>query len=365
VKDQPLAKKIPLEQGTPGKAVTGKIIPARNGKDISLPLGKNVHVASDGATILSDINGQVILTGEKINVEPVYMVDGGVNLKTGNIIFLGTVIINGNVEDGFSVKAAGNIEVNGTVEKAELDAEGDVIVHQGITGKNTGLVRAGRSLWARFIENAFIESGNMVVVSDGIINSQVDADKSIICQGKRASIVGGRLRALEEINAKSLGSPTSGTETICEVGVDPKSKHQLEIMTKKKEEMDKKLEELQRNIQTLLNIKKQRKSLPEAKETQLQELTNERKFLMEDLQKNKEESIRIQEFLASIRTRAKVSASNKVFSGVKILVRDASLEVRTEYKASTFIYDNGLIKVVPYEASSPEAQKVPEGYAAD
>jgi uncharacterized protein (DUF342 family) len=240
-----------------------------------------------------------------------------------------------------------------------------VIVHQGITGKNSGAVRAGRSLWARFIENSFIESGNMVVVSDGIINSQVDADKSITCQGKRGSIVGGRLRALEEINAKSIGSPTSGTETICETGIDPRSKHQLEILIKNKEEMEKKLEELQRNIQTLINIKKQRKALPEAKEMQLQELTNERRFLMEDLQKNKEESIRIQEILAAIRIRGKISASNKVFSGVKILVRDALLEVRTEYKASTFIYENGLIKVVPYEASDAEAQKVPEGYAAD
>jgi uncharacterized protein (DUF342 family) len=32
------------------------------------------------------------------------------------------------VEDGFSVKAAGNNEVKGTVAKAELDAEGDIII---------------------------------------------------------------------------------------------------------------------------------------------------------------------------------------------------------------------------------------------
>jgi uncharacterized protein (DUF342 family) len=175
VENQPLAKKIPPETGTVGRTVTGKVIPAKNGRDTSLPVGKNVHVGDDGATIIADINGQVVVVSGKINVEPVYTVQGDVNLKTGNIIFLGTVIINGNVEDGFSVKAAGNIEVNGTVEKAELDAEGDIIVHQGITGKSGGLVRAGRSIWARFIENAIVEAGNMVVASDGIINSQVDA----------------------------------------------------------------------------------------------------------------------------------------------------------------------------------------------
>jgi uncharacterized protein (DUF342 family) len=365
VESQPLAKKIPPENGVVGRTVTGKVIPAKNGKDIPLSLGKNVHVGDDGATIIADINGQVVLAAGKINVEPVYTVQGDVNLKTGNIIFLGTVIINGNVEDGFSVKASGNIEVNGTVEKAEMDAEGDIIVHQGITGKNSGFVRAGRSLWARFIENAVIESGNMVVVSDGIINSQVDANKRIICRGKRAHIVGGRLRASEEINAKILGSPTSGTETICEVGIDPKSKMQLEKLITGKEEMEKQLEEIQRNLQTLINIKKQRKSLPEDKEAYMRELMDKRQQLAADLNKSNEDMAKLQEFLNTIKTRGKVSASSKVYPGVKILIRDAINDIRTEYRAVTFILEGGLVRVTKYEEPDEEAKRAPDGYSAN
>ena len=365
VENQPLAKKMPPEHGTPGRTVTGKVIPARDGKDINLPLGKNVHVGDDGSTIIADINGQVVITGGKINVEPVYTVQGDVNLKTGNIIFLGTVIINGNVEDGFSVKAAGNIEVNGTVEKAELDAEGDIIVHQGITGKNSGTVRSGRSIWARFIENTNVEAGNMVVVSDGIINSQVSAFKRIICQGKRAHIVGGKLRASEEINAKILGSPTSGTETICEVGVDPKSKTQLESLTAKKAEMDKQLEDIQRNLQTLTNIKKQRKSLPEDKEVFMRELMDKRQVLMGDIRRNIEDTAKVQEFLVSIRTRSKISASAKVYPGVKIVIRDVVNDVRTEYKAVSFILESGLIRVTKYEEPNEELMRAPDGYTAN
>jgi len=365
VKNQPLAKKIAPEKGILGRTVTGKFLPAKDGKDIALPLGKNVHVGDDGATILADINGQVVLVGGKINVEPIYTVQGDVNLKTGNIIFLGTVVINGNVEDGFSVKAAGNIEVNGTVERAELDAEGDIIVHQGVTGKNSGVVRAGNSIWARFIENTIVEAGNMVVVSDGIINSQVDSFKRIICRGKRAHIVGGRLRATEEINAKILGSPTSGTETVCEVGIDPKSKMQLETLVAKKAEMEKQLEEVQLNIQTLINIKKQRKSLPEEKEVFMGELMDKRQALTYDLNKNKEETAKIEEFLDNIKTRGRVSASAKVYPGVKIIIRDAVNEVRTEYKAVTFVLENNLIRVTKYEEPDEETKKAPDGYTAD
>ncbi|QQO08238.1 FapA family protein [Breznakiella homolactica] len=365
VEGQPLARKVEAERGTPGRTVTGKIIPAKNGRDIALPLGKNVHVSDDQNTIIADMNGQVVIIGGKINVEPVYTVQGDVNLKTGNIIFLGTVLITGNVEDGFSVKAAGNIEVHGTVEKAELDAEGDIIVHQGITGKSGGMVRAGRSIWARFIENGIVEAGNMVVVSDGIVNSQVDANKRIICQGKRANIVGGRLRASEEINAKVIGSPMSGTETICEVGYDPKEKEKLDKLGEAKAAAEKQLEEIQLNLQTLINIKKQRKSLPEDKEAYMHELMDKREQIMGDMTKIAKDLEVTQEYLNSLKTRGKVSASSRVYPGVKIVIRDVKEDVRNDYKAVTFILEDSLIRVTKYEEPDEDVKRGPDGYTAD
>ncbi|GHV95128.1 polymerase [Spirochaetia bacterium] len=365
VQNQPLARKLPPEEGVVGRTVTGKVMPAKSGKDIALPVGTNVHVGDDGATIIADINGQVIVANSKINVEPVYTVNGDVNLKTGNIIFLGTVIINGNVEDGFSVKAAGNIEVNGTVAKAELDAEGDIIIHQGINGKSGGSIRSGRSIWARFIENAFVEAGNMVVASDGIINSNVDAFNRIICQGKRAHIMGGRLRAREEINAKVLGNPTSGTETICEVGFDPKSKEELNQLAVEKEAAEKELDDIKLNLQTLINIKKQRKSLPEDKEAYMQELMDRRQVLIGDVKKAEQEILKAQELLSSLKIRGRVSASSKVYPGVKILIRDAKDDVRTEYRAVTFILEDGLIRVIRYEEPGEEVTKGPDGYTTN
>lgn len=365
VANQVLAKKIPPEDGVDGKTLIGKVLPAKAGSDIPLPLGTNVHVGDDGDSILADINGQVIIVSGKVNVEPVYTVEGDVNLKTGNIIFLGTVMINGNVEDGFSVKAAGNIEVKGTVARAELDAEGDIIIYQGINGKGGGMIRAGKSLWSRFIENANVEAGNMVVVTDGIINSQVDAIKSIICMGKRASIMGGRLRAGEEINAKTLGNSTSGTETICEVGFDPKSKIELEKQTAIKESAESELEDLRLDLQTLINTKKQRKSLPEDKEIYLQELMNRREILTSDIEKADKAIAEIQAFMNEIQVRGKICASTKVYPGVKIVIRDVREDVITDYKAVTFILENGLIRVTKYEEPDDLAKKGLDGYSSN
>ena len=365
VQNQVLAVKMPPEDGIDGKTVTGKILPAKSGSDIPLPLGTNVHVGEDGDSIVSDINGQVMVVGGKINVEPVLTIEGDINLKTGNIIFLGTVVITGNVEDGFSVKAAGNIEVKGTVSKAELDAEGDIIIYQGVNGKGGGKIRAGKSLLSRFIENANVESGSMVIAQDGIINSNIDSIKSIVVMGKRASIMGGRLRAGEEINAKVLGNSTSGTETILEVGFDPHSKIELERLFELKTTAEDELDTVKLDMQTLINTKKQRKSLPEDKEAYLQELMERRQVLTEDLKKTQDNIQKVQEYMSDIQVRGRVSASTKVWPGVKILIRDVKEDVRQEYKAVTFVLENGLIRQLRYEEPDELAKKGLDGYSSN
>jgi uncharacterized protein (DUF342 family) len=345
---QILATKKPPEEGMPGRTVTGKSLPAKPGKNIQIEIGKNVKLSDDGMSAIATINGQVLLIAGKINVEPIYTVEGDVNFKTGNILFLGTVIVKGNVEDGFTVKAAGNIEVMGSVGKCVLDAEGEIIVHQGILGKNEGKVRAGSNLVAKFIENARIDVEENVLVSDGIIHSFVDANKRILCQGKRASIVGGRLRAANEIHAKTLGS-VAGTETILEVGIDPKRKEKLSQALRRKEELEKSLEELVRNISTLENLKKVQREFPEDKQKNLSELNDRRSEILRELEETGGMINEINTYLQSIKISGKVSASDRVFPGVKIFIKNESLVVRNEFKNVTFSLENKEIRMIKYE----------------
>jgi uncharacterized protein (DUF342 family) len=354
VEGQSLARKMPAEQGENGRTVTGKLLPAKPGNDIDLPIGKNVKASDDKLSIIASINGQVILTGSKVNVEPVYVVPGDVNLKTGgNVIFLGTVMVKGNVDDGFKVKAAGNIEVLGNVGKCELDAEGDIIVHQGIQGKTGGRVHAGKGVYSKFIENATVEAGDTVMASDGIINSIVLANRRIICQGKRATIVGGHLTAAELIHAKTLGS-VAGSETVLEVGFDPKKKKELGDLEAKRDHVGKDMDEIKLNLQTLENLKRQKNELNEEKQTYFDELTGRLEKVQAEFEGLENEIAEIQHYLASLKVMGKISASSKVFQGVKINIKDAYLEVRNEFKASTFINEANVVRVTKFEEIEEE-----------
>lgn len=351
VEGQLLAKKVPAEPGEDGRTVTGKVLPAKPGANKELGVGKNVKLSDDGLALIATTNGQVLLINNKVNVEPVYIVQGDVNMKTGNITHLGTIIVKGNVEDGFTLKASGSIEIYGTVGKCTLDAEGDIIVHQGITGKSEGEIFSGKTLWSKFIENSNVEVGENVVVTDGIINSNVDANKKVVCisHGKRAKVVGGRIRAAEEVIAETFGS-LSGSETIIEVGYDPKSKARLAELTEEKEGLEKELEDLKLNIHTLAKQKKVRKKLPEDKEKFLKELVLTKKEKDSAMEKIDEEIKEIQEYLASLKSIGKVSAAKRVYPGVKIYIKEAFLNVRNEFKATTFINESGNVKMTKYEA---------------
>ncbi|MEA1910562.1 MAG: FapA family protein, partial [Spirochaetota bacterium] len=357
VEGQALARKIPLEEGKSGRTVTGRLLPAKDGKDIVFEVGKNVKLSDDGITAVAAINGQVLILLGKLNVEPIYIVPGDVNLKTGgNVTFLGAVLVKGSVADGFKVKAAGNIEVLGNVGKSELDAEGDIIVHQGISGKNGGFIRAGKGVWSKFLENAIIEAGEIVVASDGIINCRVDANKKIICQGKRATIVGGVLRAAEEIHAKSLGS-VAGSDTVLEVGFDPKSKIRLVELNEEKEVLVKELESITLDIHTIQNLSKLKKKITDEKKAYLNQLLEKKIENEKQTTVLNDEIEELEEHLSSLSVTGHVSSSFKVFPGVKIHIKDAFLEVKNEFKAVTFINENGLVTMTKYEELEEDFSK--------
>lgn len=354
VEGQVLAKLVPPQRGVSGLTVTGKLLPAKDGKDKPMVIGNNVKLSDDKKQAIALTNGQVLVIGDKISVEPIYTVDGNVNLKSGgNIVFLGSVEVKGNVEDGYSIKAAGNIEVLGTVERCEIDSEGDIIVHNGITGKSGAHIKAGGNIWAKFIENADIEAGGIVVVSEGIINSNIQCDHKIICRGKRASIVGGHIRASEEVDAKSLGS-VAGVETTIEVGYDPKLKTELENQQNSLKNLQKEQADVDLNIASLDKLIKAKKDQAQEKKDHFENLKQHSAELGVQIQGVQDEIGRLTKLINELKNNGKISASGKVYQGTKIVIKDAFLDVRSEYRAVSFVAEMGIVKMTRYEESDQD-----------
>lgn len=364
VAGQPLAKKIPAERGVSGTTVTGRYMDANNGKDIPIPIGENTELAEDGLTVLATINGHVRISKSRITVEPIFVVEGNVSLKTGNIEFLGSVLVTGNVDDDFSVRASGNIEIKGTVGRCNLDSEGDIIIGQGVIGKEGGSIRSEKSVLAKFIQNEkMVFAGENVIVSDGILNSTVMANKRIICSGRRADIIGGTLSATELIAARNIGSPTAGNDTVLNVGFDPKAKAQLHVQNELLENNQKMLNEVNLNLKVLEEQKKRRGGLQADKEELLQKYVTSKFTIETQISEAQQEIEKLKTHLDTIKAEGRVSASGTVYAGVTINIKDFTEIVRSDCRMTTFYLEKGLVRYGKYE--KPAVTGGPSGYSTN
>jgi uncharacterized protein (DUF342 family) len=348
VAGQILATKTPATKGEMGRTVTNVLVPSQDGKDIDMRVGKNVTISPDGLEAQAKVPGQAVLLTDKIDVEEIYEVNGDVSYTSGNIVFLGTVIVKGSVEDEFSVKAAGNIIVKGEVGKAELEAEGDIIISKGVLGKDAGKLSAGGSIYAKFLENVNVSAGVDVVAKEGILHSRVDAGSRVICNGKRAAIQGGKIRAGQEINSKIIGAP-SYNETICEAGVDPKTKERLEALEKEHIENEETLNKLIVNVNTLQKQKEASGSLTPEKENMLNRMLRAKKEFTTRMKEVQDEVEELRNYLATLENTGKVSAKVNFFPGTLIRIKNAEFAIKQDFKFSTFVYEAGYIKPKKYE----------------
>lgn len=207
--DEILATKIPAVEGTDGTDIFGKTIIAKIPKDINLTTGKNTYITEDGLHLKSKIDGQVMQNGKTINVEPILNISGNVDYSTGNIDFLGTVIIKGNVVSGFSVKAGEDIYVEGLVEDCTLESQGKIVVNNGILGNEEFLhtIYAKEGLKAQFIQHMKIKTDGIVEVSKHILHSYVEAGEKVICTSGTGKIIGGEIKAQKGIECNIAGGP--------------------------------------------------------------------------------------------------------------------------------------------------------------
>lgn len=209
--DQILAIKHPLTPGRNGRTVRGKRIRAKVGRDLVLPGGKNTTVSQDGLSLKASVDGQVIFSKGKIDVEPIYLVKGNVDFGTGNINFAGTVRVEGDVKEGFSIRAGGAVYIKGYIEGASIIAGGDVSA-RGIIGKGKGEIESGGDVVTNFIESANLRAVRDVIVKESIVQSYVNAGQRVMVSGRKGVILAASITAVDGVEAKRIGS-LSGAKT--------------------------------------------------------------------------------------------------------------------------------------------------------
>lgn len=234
-----LVTRAPATRGTPGTDVLGRTLAAIDGQEARLYPGAGTKLSSDGQGILAAVAGHAVMSDRgEVSVTPIFTVRGDVDFGTGNIDFVGTVVILGDLQSGFTVKAGQKVEIHGGVMGGSVEAGGEVVVRCGILAGSR--VQAGANLSCRFVEGSEVKAGGDVMVADAILNAQVTAGGNLAVTGRRGTIVGGRIRARSEVSTRYLGSPACGPVEV-EVGLGTQGLEELERLQRENQRVEERL----------------------------------------------------------------------------------------------------------------------------
>lgn len=341
-----LIEKIPAVEGSPGISIKGKEVLPKKPHDVILVLGKNVKFADEGFTVIATAAGMPIFKGNKISVDPVYIVPGDVNYSTGNIEFVGSVIVRGWVRDGFSVKAEGDIEVERGVDEAYLTAGNNIGVRYGIQGGDKGKIVAKGNVKAAYISNALVFAGGDVIVRESIMHSKIYADKKVLVEGGRGLIVGGLIRAGELVSAKVIGNHLA-QPTIIEVGLNPAIREEILQLEEKVIEKGKTFDQAVKAVNILENHKKLHRRLPPDKEKMLIKLRFSVSRFEQEIKEMKKRQVFIEEHLEKIKN-PKIMVMKQIYPGVKAVIKGCFLNIHDNLFSVSLIKSEHEIKVGPY-----------------
>lgn len=321
-----LAELFPPTPYKDGVNVMGEKLSAHRGRKARIRPGKNVDLSEDKTKAFSRIEGSAKLVRGRIAVDNVKLIDGNIDFHTGNIEFNGDVVVTGEVQEGFEVKAGGSIHIAGTVDRASLKADGNITIDNGVYGKEGITIRAEGSISCGFAENARLIAGESLYAEGALINCDTRVGDMLHLKAPGKALIGGTVYAAHGVEAFSLGNPRLPAKTIVEFGGTNQA-------------LNARLRELKESLDKLA---------PKAKEGD--------KEAAAKLMEIQEELTDVAEEIMALR-RAKVTVINVTYPGVVLKSDKITYEARHEISSMVYYRVKGKNEIMMRAYVSPRGRR--------
>lgn len=337
-----IAMIYPPTSGVDGVAVTGEILKAKSGKPVyNIFLGQNVSfLDSDSSIIVATADGNLNLSEDgTIEVNQILKIDGDIDVNFGEVNFVGTLIVSGDIKSGTRVKVGKNLEVYGNIEDAEVEVKGNALIGGGFIGYGKGKLYVHGDVSLRYISNQNLIADGNVTIKREAINANIICGGNIIARD--AVIIGGTIMSKGEIEVKTIGG-TEYSKTVVIIGRRDAQAEKLKRIVSEIKRLESYLEGVKSEIYALARLKIEWGELPEDQEKQLanlmrwrdeipkrlQQLEVVRKNLLEDMKKAK---------------KAKLIVYGTIYKNTHLEINGAKEEISFDMKNSIFEEDMGII----------------------
>lgn len=221
---EPLGRIIAPTPGRLGHDVRGRPLAPRAGQPSTVRIGDGVR--RDGDDLFAARAGVLLHDARQFDVVPLYTHATDVDLRSGNLHTEGSLEVRGDVREGATATAVGDVVIRGAVQSAKVTSGGSVAVAQGVLGRDS-LIEAGAGISCRHATSARFTAGGTVEFGDHAALCSVSAEHVVALHG-RGAIVGGELRARASIRLIGAGAGAEGAPTL--LAVADLSQEQAELV---------------------------------------------------------------------------------------------------------------------------------------
>jgi len=322
---------VPMVAEENGIDIYQKIIEAKKPKDIEIALD-GLHKASDGY-LFTDKSGTFIVSKNKLAVTETLVLEGNIDNETGNIRTDSTVIVKGRIEPGFVLESSADICINVNVEKAVVDAKGNVIVRGGVRGKGSKITADGE-VNVTFMEHAQVSSKESILISESLVDCQLTALEEVIVgedKNPKTSIVGGKIHAYQKISSGNLGN-TTNIKTDIIVGYTREDQEKYEALKKEIEANEKELATIESMYVT-----------GAAEKENMTELMEQLEPLGIKIEQQKKQLASLKKLIESC-VNSMVEVHNNTYPGVRIAICGYGFVVEHVYKQGIFYLEDNKVQ---------------------
>ncbi|MBI9111692.1 FapA family protein [Maridesulfovibrio ferrireducens] len=315
------------EEEEEGKCANGY----RHYSEKKFPKGPNTKINPDDSDqLIATRNGYVFYNEDGlIMVKELLNIRGDVGLSTGNIFFIGDLVVHGSIKSGLEVNAF-NVNVKGIIEQAYVKAGGFLKCDGGIKGHGRAQIEAKESLRANFCENATIVSGKNIIIDKSCMHSKVYSEGKFAVKGR---LCGGPCYSSQYIYVgEQLGGGLSTPAQLI-VGYSPLVLLHIDKISGQIDKLNDLIAELTGKLSNDASNAIEYREKIDKYEIKVRFLKNKKKELWNTLEQTaKLESCRIM-------------VSGIVKAGVEISIGQAFLQVNEPLEDVFFYYENHEIKV--------------------
>ena len=210
-KGQAVGRIYAPKEGVDGVDVLGNKVPAKPGKPYKLSTDKTISIQDQKEqgqgyqVMIAEEDGFLFEDSGKITINPELKISGDLDFRYGSIDFIGKVVVNGDVLQGFNIKAGKGIEVRGSVRGGNLvSLGGDIVVKGYVYGGHQSNIISGKSFTAVVVQEINAEIVGDIIIQKEAVDSTLRSETSVYINS--GQLVGGECFVVCGVEAKFLGN---------------------------------------------------------------------------------------------------------------------------------------------------------------